>query len=151
MTSTTPEKRASSVHMGSPKPPAFARHTGTPPPRRLDNSASVRKLAPLVLPSSPAPRPTERLDEIREACAELVEREDVSKQSALQIMRLFHDLETLLQKECVERDKVITNLGFELERARSPSHAPCTVEAQGAPRDTGAPVSKPAVRRKSRW
>tara|TARA_B110001452_G_scaffold264934_1_gene268765 strand:- start:1 stop:321 length:321 start_codon:yes stop_codon:yes gene_type:complete len=77
-------------------------------------------LAALVVPSSPDGSVPQRLECIRSDCVELVEKEDISKQSALQIMRIFHDMETLLGAECVKRDRQITNLTFDLEKTKAP-------------------------------
>ena len=87
--------------------------------------------SPEVASTSTVPPVTSsKLEEIRSMCGELVERDDVSKQSALQIMNVFHGMENLLREECVQRDKVITSQRFELERTREPTPSPHTDSAR---------------------
>lgn len=65
-----------------------------------------------------------RIEQIRAFTTELVEREDVTKQSALQVVKMFHDMENLLHDECAIRDKIVTDQSFEIERLRMQAAIP---------------------------
>lgn len=68
---------------------------------------------PVELPPSPHP-----LDVLRQSAERLAEDERISKEAALQIMRLFHDMENLLHEECVQRDMNLAEYKFQIERLK---------------------------------
>ena len=68
---------------------------------------------PVELPPSPHP-----LDVLRQSAERLAEDEHMSKEVALKVMRLFHEMENLLHEECTQRDMSLAQHKFEIERLK---------------------------------
>ena len=69
-------------------------------------------------PADPLAVDVSELCRIREKVCVLAASETIDKTSALDLTRLFHDLETLLHRECHSRDRALTELRAELQRTR---------------------------------
>lgn len=61
-------------------------------------------------------RDVPELGELRDELRELAQ--ELDKEHALGVTRLFHAMETLLQRECHDRDRTLADTRSELERAR---------------------------------
>ena len=76
---------------------------------------SSRPPAPLSVPEGPL-HCNCTLEEVRENATDLASRDGIDKDSALSIMKVFHDMECLLKTECVRRDRKIAEAEFGLEK-----------------------------------
>lgn len=58
------------------------------------------------------------LERIRRSVLALAATDEMNKATALETTRLFHEMESLLHRECNERDRALSDTRSELERMR---------------------------------
>ena len=58
------------------------------------------------------------LEHIRGSATQLAGDPNIDKESALRIMKVFHDMERLLHTECVNRDRKLAEAQFQFEKVK---------------------------------
>lgn len=91
------------------------------------------------------------IETIRDDVNRLAESEELDKDSALTMTRLFHSLETLMRHECTRRDAQISRLECEIERARIQHELDRIANSQLIQQQQKAIESTPLRRARSRW
>jgi len=122
--------------------------TDTPPPSRRPSPVQVtdeRKV-----PTSQDTSLTD-IETIRKEVNQLAGSNELDKDSALTMTRLFHSMETLIRHECTRRDAQISRMECEIERTHIQHELDRIANTQILQQQQQVLESTPLRRVKSRW